>query len=320
MRTLTVLLGLAAAIAAGCDQKSSPPSAAAPGKTGTTPTTKPAAPAMPTLPTAQTWKPIKSGKEVRFAGVEANVPGTWNILPQGNSTLVAPGDANQMNEIYGFVGEPSLKTLDAPGLEPYLDAAVMQLLQVPVQRTGPGEAVRVGALEGKTWKWTATLADGRQAEVRSWAFVGSYAGSFVAITTPDILKRRMPEIESILASVHKPAAAAITPAQLCNTWVRAFGGGTVLIGNSNEQRVMFDASGRFQYHSEGTSHGVFHNMSSQTDIAGSWQLVGDQLSARADTGESATFTLEARDEAGTGAAVIAIDGTEFRQVDGRRWK
>lgn len=269
---------------------------------------------------SQTWKPIKSGKDIRFAGVAANVPGTWNILPQGNATFVAPGDANQMNEIYGFVGEPSLKTLDAPGLEPYLDAAVMQLLQVPAHRAGSGEAVRVGALEGKSWKWTATLADGRQAEVRSWAFIGSYAGSFVAIATPDALRKRMPEVESILASVHKPASAAITPAQLCTTWVRAFGSGSVLIGNANEQRITFDPSGRFQYHSEGTSHGLFHTGSTQTDISGTWRLDGDQLFGRADTGESATYTLEARDEAGTGAAVIAIDGTEFRQVEGRRWK
>ncbi len=323
MRTSIVLVCLAA-LFTGCDKKS-PPSAAAP----TNPLAKPAAaapaknplakPEAPPMP-KQAWTPIKSGKDIRFAGVEANVPGTWNIVPNGNSTLVAPGDANQMNEIYGFVGEPSLKTLDAPGLEPYLDNAVMQLLQVPAQRAGPGESVKVGALEGKTWKWTATLMDGRQAEVRSWAFVGSYAGSFVAITTPDTLKRRMPEIESILASIHKPAAAAITPAQLCNTWVRAFGSGSVLIGNANEQRITFDASGRFQYHSEGTSHGLFHTGSSQTDLGGTWQLNGDQLTGRADTGETATFTLEARDEAGTGAAVIAIDGTEFRQIDGRRWK
>lgn len=354
VKALLVVL-LLAVVATGCEKSEQPPAtskgAASSAAPGTPPTSPPAgtrspagaalakaagatpgekasapAPGAATPPEVATagapaWKAIADGKELRFAGVAAHVPGSWNVVPQGNATLVVPQGANQtlIEEIYGFIGEPTLKTLDTPGLEPYLDNAVMQLLQVPAQRAGPGEAAKVGALEGKTWKWTARLIDGRTAEVRAWAFVGSYAGSFVAIATPEVLARRMPEVESILGSVHRPTAAAIDAARLCTTWVRAFGGGTALIGNANEQRITFDASGRYHYHSEGTSHGVFHTGSSQTDISGSWRLVGDQLTGVSDSGETQTFTVEARTEAGTGAAVLAIDGTEFRQAEGRGW-
>jgi hypothetical protein len=328
MPTLLVVLAVLIVFVSGCD-KSKPAAAAGGAASGTasappSPATQPGGAQVkvktPGAP-PPAWKPIAGGQECRFAGVTANVPAGWNVVPQGNSTILLPAGATQgvINEIYGFVGDPSLKSLDSPLLEPYLDQAVMQLLQVPAQRAGPGEEIKVGALDGKTWKWTATLMDGRNVEVRSWSFVGSYAGALVAIATPDALKARMGELEQILGSVHRPAAAAISAAQLCNTWVRAFGGGTALIGNANEQQITFDASGRFHYHSEGTSHGVFHNISSQTDITGSWRLDGDQLSGVCDTGESGTFTLEARTEANTGAAVIAIDGTEFRQVNGRPW-
>lgn len=274
-----------------------------------------------TAPAAAAWKPIAGGKQCRFAGVIADVPGSWTIVPQGNGTFIVPPGANQtvIEEVYGFMGEPTLKTIDAPELEPYLDQALMQLLQVPVQRSGPAEVVKVGALDGKLWKWTATSTDGRAFEIRSWGFVGSYAGSLVAIATPEAMKRRTADLDAIRGSIRKPAAAAIDASRLAGTWVRAFGSGSALIGNANEQRITFDPNGRFHYHSEGTSHGLFHSGSSQTDVSGWWHLAGDQLTSTADSGESKTFTLEARTEAQTGAAVIAIDGTEFRQAEGRRW-
>jgi len=274
----------------------------------------------PTAP-APAWKPIEGGKECSFAGLAAQVPGSWTIAPQGNATLIVPPGANQtaIEEMYGFLGDPTLKSIDAPELEYYLDNALQQLLGVPVQRSGAAEPVKVGALDGKLWKWTAQSLDGRTFEIRSWGFVGSYATSLVAIATPDAMKRRMADLDAIRGSIHRPAAAAIDATRIVGTWVRAFGGGSVLIGNANEQRITFDPSGRFHYHSEGTSHGIFHNSSSQTDISGSWRLAGDQLTGMSDSGDSQTFTLEARTEAQTGAAVIAIDGTEFRQADGRPW-
>jgi len=265
--------------------------------------------------------PIRGGKEVRFAGVAADVPGNWTTFQQGDVTMLVPPDANQnsLDELYAFMGAPTLKSLDTPGLEAYLDQSLMQLLQVPVQRQGKAKPVKLGALAGRQWNWTATLMDGRSVEVRSFAFEGSYVGSLVAIAIPDALKKRMGALEQILASLHRPAAAAVSAESLCNTWVRAFGSHTALTGDANEQRFTFTADGRFHYHSEGTSHGLFHSGSSQTDLDGSWRLSADQLTGAADGGESRTFTLEARTEAGTGAAVIAIDGTEFRQADGRPW-
>jgi hypothetical protein len=267
------------------------------------------------------WTSISGGKEVRFAGVIAEIPGSWNEARQGNATLILPPGSNQgvVEELYALLGEPTLKTLDVPGLESYLDNALMQMLQVPVRREGSAASARIGALEGRAWKWSATLMDGRAADIRCWAFVGSYVGSLVAVATPEALQRRMPEIEQILGSIRRPPAAAVTAAALCNTWVRAYGSRTALTGNSNEQRISFTADGRFHYHSEGTSHGLFHSGSSQTDVYGSWKLSGDQLTGTTDGGESKTFTVEARTEAGTGAAVLAIDGTEFRQADGRPW-
>lgn len=270
---------------------------------------------------SQTWKPISGGQECRFAGVVADVPGGWAVRQQGDATMISPPGANQtsIDEVYAFLGAPALKDLGAPGLEQYLDNSLMQLLQVPVSRSGEAKSVKIGALDGRAWTWSATLLDGRQVDIRCWAFSGSYVGSLVAVATPDALKRRQSDLDAILGSFRRPAAAAIDAARLCTTWVRAFGSGTAMVGNSNEQRITFDGSGRYHYHSEGTSHGVFHNGSSQTDISGSWKLRGDQLTVTADSGESKTFTVEARNEAGTGAAVIAVDGTEFRQMDGRRW-
>lgn len=317
MKRHSAMTMLAVIVAAGCE-RSSPQASAPADQTKGGAVTQPAPEKKPAAPA---WNAIPGGKEVRFAGASAHVPGDWMVVPQGNATLISPPDANRtmLEEIYGFIGEPTMRSLDHPQLEQYLDMSVSQLLQVPAQRRGPGEPTKVGALDGKAWVWTARLMDGRDIEVRAWGFVGSYAGSFVAISTPAILQRRGPSIEAIRSSIHKPEAAAISSARLVGTWVRAFGGGSVLIGNANEQRITFDGAGRFHYHSEGTSHGLFHNSSSQTDITGSWRLNGDQLTGIADTGETATFTLEARAESGTGAAVIAIDGTEFRQADGRPW-
>jgi hypothetical protein len=267
------------------------------------------------------WKSIPGGQECRFAGVVAEVPGNWTVRQQGDATMITPPGANasSIDELYAFLGAPTLKDLNTPGLEPYMDNALMQMLQVPVKRSGEAKPVKIGALDGRAWSWSATLMDGRAVDIRSWAFTGSYVGALTAIATPEALKRRQPDLDAILGSIRRPAAAAISASALCTTWVRAFGSHTALTGNSNEQRFTFTADGRFHYHSEGTSHGVFHTGSSQTDLDGSWKLAGDQLTGAVDGGESKTFTLEARTEAGTGAATIAIDGTEFRQVDGRPW-
>ncbi len=328
-------LALLCAYIAGCDGPSAPPASHSKSNSSGGAAGAPAPSAAPTkdaakqvaaapkesTPVARPWKPIAQGKEFGFAGVTAQVPATWNIVPQGNATLAMPAGANQtaIEEIYGFVGEPTLKSIDGTELEAYLDSAVMQLLQVPAQRSGPGVSTKVGALDGKKWMWRARLMDGRDVEVSAWGFVGSYAGSFVAIATSDVMRRRMSEIEAILASVHRPEVVAIEAARICRTWVRAFGSGSALIGDSNEQRFTFDSSGRFHYHSEGTSHGVFHLGSTQTDVSGTWKLTGDQLTGVADTGESKTVTVEARTEPGTGVAVIALDGTEFRDAAGRPW-
>ncbi|MCC6738351.1 MAG: lipocalin family protein [Planctomycetia bacterium] len=302
-------LALVLALLAGCGKGSSSSSSSSSSGSPSTNTSSPA------------WKPIPGGREHRFAGVAADIPPGWNVVPQGDATLVAPASANQgtIDEIYAFMGAPTVKDLDTPGLDQYLDNAVMQLLQVPARRNGDPRPVKIGALDGRLWSWTATLADGRRAEVRSWAFNGSYVGSFTAVATTEALQKRQPELDQILASFRRPAAAAITADRLCTTWVRAFGRTGGVSGNSNEQRITFHPNGRFEYHSEGTSYGIFHSGSSQTDLSGSWKLSGDQLTGNVDGGESKTFTLEARTEAGTGAAVIAIDGTEFRQVDGRPW-
>jgi len=309
-----VIALLALSLFAGCGKKesssssSSSPSAASP--SSSSPSS--AAPA---------WKHIEGGREHRFAGAVADVPGSWALVPQGNATLLVPPGANQtaIEEIYALMGDPTVKTLDGPELERALDVGVSQLLGVPATRAGDPERRKLGELDGKVWTWKARSMDGRNFEVRAYGFVASYSGSLVAIGTPEALKRRQADIDAIVGSFRRPAAAAITAATLANTWVRAFGSGTALIGNANEQRITFSRDGRFHYHSEGTSHGLFHTGSSQTDVTGSWRLAGDQLSVTADSGESKTFTLEARNEAGTGAAVIAIDGTEFRQAEGRPW-
>lgn len=297
------------ALLAGCgdgDGPSSPPS--------------PASTPPPSSP-APAWRAIEGGQEHRFAGAVADVPGSWTVVPQGNATLLVPPGANQtaIEEIYALMGDPTVKTLEGPELERALDVAVAQLLGVPVSRVGEPERRRLGELDGKVWSWRTRLMDGREVEVRAYGFVASYSGSLVAIATPEALRRRQADLDAIVGSFRRPAAAAVTAARLADTWVRAFGSGTTLIGDANEQRITFTLDGRFHYHSEGTSHGLFHSGSSQTDVYGSWRLSGDQLTSTADTGESKTFTLEARTEAGTGAAVIAIDGTEFRQADGRPW-
>ncbi|MEK7466975.1 MAG: lipocalin family protein [Planctomycetota bacterium] len=300
---LTTLLILSALLA-GCGRNDSS-SASSPGGSSS----------------SQPWKSISGGQECRFAGVVAEVPGGWTVQQRGDATMIDPPGANpsSIDEVYAFLGAPALKDLNTPALEAYLDNSLMQMLQVPVRRSGEAKSVKIGALDGRAWSWSATLLDGRAVDIRCWAFTGSYVGSLVAVATPEALKRRQPDLEAILGSFRRPAAAAIDAARLCTTWVRAFGSGTAMVGNSNEQRITFDAGGRYHYHSEGTSHGVFHNGSSQTDISGSWKLSGDQLTCTTDSGESKTFTVEARNEAGTGAAVIAVDGTEFRQADGRGW-
>ncbi|MCE9583638.1 MAG: hypothetical protein K8T20_14235 [Planctomycetes bacterium] len=314
MRVALVIV--ASVVLAGCGKKESSSVSPSSGSSSSSPSS----PGTPSAP-AKAWTPISGGKEVRWAGVAADVPAGWATQAQGDVTMLAPPGANQtsIDELYSFMGAPTLKSLDTPGLNEYLDQSLVQLLQVPVQRQGEPKKMKIGALDGRTWTWTATLLDGRKADIRCWAFEGSYVGSLVAVATTEALKKRMPELEQILASVHRPAAAAITASTLCTTWVRAFGEHTALTGNSNEQRLTFAPNGTFHYHSEGTSHGIFHTGSSQTDLDGAWKLNGDQLSGAIVGGETKTFTLEARTEAGTGAAVIAIDGTEFRQAEGRGW-
>jgi len=307
---LTVATLFAAALLSGCGKDDSSGSGSGPGSGSSA-----------SSGSAPAWTGISGGKQVRFAGVVADIPSGWTELPQGNATLIAPPGANQasIDELYAFLGEPTLKTLDAPGLESYLDQALMQLLQVPVKRSGSAAPRRMGALEGREWKWSAKLMDGRDVDIRCWAFSGSYCGSLTAVATPEALKRRMPELDQILGSFRKPEAAALDAQRICDTWVRAFGRIGGVSGNSNEQQITFTGDGRFHYHSEGTSHGLFHRSSSQTDVGGSWRLSGDQLTATADDGVQKTFTVESRVEAGTGAAVLAIDGTEFRRSSGRPW-
>lgn len=278
----------------------------------------------PPVPTP-TWKAIPGGQPCQFAGVIAEVPAGWTIVPQGNATLLVPAGANQvqLEELHGFIGEPTLKSLDEPALDAYLDNAVMQLLQVPATRIAAPTPATVGALPGRHWAWSARLIDGREAHVKAWGFVGSYAGMLVAIATPEVMRRREADLAAIRDSIHKAGpGTGVSAVRLCaepEGWVRAAGEKTALTGSNQEVRVRFTADGRFHYHTEGASWGLFHTSTNQKDITGSWSLAGDQLTGISDGGERKTFTLEARVEPGTGVAVIAIDGTEFRSGSGRAW-
>ena len=162
MRTACIVV--VAAFLAGCGKKESSSTGSS---TSGSSTSSPSSASSSTP--SRAWKPIADGKEVRFAGAVVDIPGSWTATPQGNTVVLVPPGVNQVapDEVYALMGEPALKTLDAPGLDPWLDNALMGLLGVAVKRSGTPTVEKHGELDGKTWSWTARLLDGRNVEIRS---------------------------------------------------------------------------------------------------------------------------------------------------------
>ncbi|MCC6742007.1 MAG: hypothetical protein IT452_23505 [Planctomycetia bacterium] len=280
MRTALTLL-LAAVLAAGCG-KDSGSSSSSPGSSSG----------------GSSAKRISGGQAQRFGGVTFDIPGSWKSQLNQGKLLVMPADANAsglLEELYGFVNDPSIKSLDGPQVE--------QLAQEfagagATRKSGP-ESKTFGDVEGRAWVYTFPAQGGKTAEIRLYGFMGNGGCAFVALGLPEALSKRESDIEAILASISKSAATAAGSVgvrqELLGQWIwistnSLQGGG----GSQSSTWIQFGADGRYKWHHDSVRTAAEGGVWGSQDESGRWSATDDSITFTPDQGAPYTQTLEKR--------------------------
>lgn len=101
------------------------------------------------------------------------------------------------------------------------------------------------------------------------------------------------------------------PQELAGKWcyqanVQANDGGRM----SNICFTLYE-NGTYQYYGETSSSNPYGGTNSQTNDAGTWSATATTLTARSNSGETKTYTLEKRNHPKTGDPMLMVDGDAF---------
>ena len=102
-----------------------------------------------------------------------------------------------------------------------------------------------------------------------------------------------------------------TPQELVGKWcyqanVQAQGG-----GRQTDICFTLNPNGTYQYYGESTSTNVYGGTNSQNSDSGRWSATATTLTARSNSGEVKTYTLEKRNHPKTGDPMLIVDGDAF---------
>lgn len=305
MRPILSLL-LAAVLAAGCGKDSgSSPSSSGSSSGGSA------------------AKRISGGQAQRFGGVTFDIPGSWKSQLTEGKLVVMPADANasgMLEEIYAFVNDPSIRSLEGPQVE-----------QIAQQFSGAGatkmsgpDTKKFGDMDGRTWVFTMPAQGGKTAEVRLYAFLGNGACAFVALGLPEALAKRESDIEAILASISKPAAAAGGAGggrqELLGQWIWISTNSLQSGGGSQSSTwIVFEGDGRYKWHHDSVRTAAEGGVWGSQDEAGRWSATDDSITFTPDQGTPYTQTLEKRNHPkNVNDPMIVLNGQPYVTAGPRR--
>lgn len=300
---LSLTLLLAAALAAGCgkDSGSSPGSSSG----------------------GSSAKRISGGQEQRFGGVTFDIPGSWKSQLNEGKLLVMPGDANasgMLEELYGFVNDPSIRSLDGPQVE---QMAREFAGAGATKKSGP-DSRKFGDLDGRVWVYSFPAQGGKTAEIRLYGFIANGACAFVALGLPEALAKRQADIEAILASLSKPAPAAAGAGgvrqELLGQWIWISTNSLQTGGGSQSNTwIVFEADGRYKWHHDSVRTAKEGAAWGSQDETGRWSATDDAITFTPDGGNAYTQRLEKRNHPkNVNDPMIVLDGQPYVTAGPRR--
>ncbi|MCE9581676.1 MAG: lipocalin family protein [Planctomycetes bacterium] len=259
---------------------------------------------------------IPGGTETRFHGVAFDVPPGWKAQPNGDKLVLAPDGANPagiLEEAYVLAADPSSRTIDGPEA----DRQLANLIGGGATKKSGPESRKFGDVDGRVWVYTAPGQNGKQAEVRVYAFVGTTTCALLAIGLPESLAKRDHDIEAMLASIAKtpePKAGegGVRP-ELVGEWAwitnfSANNGG----GSQSSTSIKLFANGTYRWHYESSSSNPFGGTSGSQNESGTWTATDNSITWRAANGTVSTQRLEKRNHPkNTGDPMIVLDGKCF---------
>ncbi|HEX5051462.1 MAG TPA: hypothetical protein VFZ65_06790 [Planctomycetota bacterium] len=270
---------------------------------------------------------IAGGKAVQFQGVTFDIPSNWSSQAGQGGMLLTPEGANpsgMVEEMYLLGGDPAVRSFAGDDAERSIQQSVEQIQPGASKTSGP-EPAKFGALDGRKWTWSATSQDGRQVEVRVFAFLGNQGCALFALGYPDVLARRAHDVDAMLASLAKTAPAAArggggVAEELVGQWIwmsnfSANNGG----GSQTNTWIMLQADGRYQWHHDSVSTNPNGAAWGSQDETGSWSAAGDSITFRPDRGEPYTQGLEKRNHPkNVNDPMIVLDGKAYVTATNRR--
>ena len=297
---LTLSLVALAALAAGCGKQGDSSSSSS----------------LPSTPSGP--RHIDGGIASTFHGAAFDIPKTWKSVPQGDALVLAPDGANPtglVEELYILAGDPAVKSLDGPDSERSLATAVQQLQPGAAKKSGP-ETRKFGDLDGRAWVFGAQAQNGKDVEVRVFAFLGNGVCALIALGYPEALSKRSGEVDAILGSLSKPAAAAgggagVRP-ELAGQWIWITNVNANDGGRQTDTTLNLNGDGTYEYIYHSVSTNPFGAAWGSDYDKGTWSATDDSITFTSRGGSSRTSRLEKRNHPkNTGDPMIVLDGKTF---------
>lgn len=270
---------------------------------------------------------IAGGQEIRFQGVTFDLPASWRSQAGNGGMQLVPEGANPngvLEEMYLLGGDPAVRSLAGDDAEQSILQSIEQIQPGAEKKRGP-EAARFGALEGRTWVWSASAQNGRDVEIRVFAFLGNHGCALFALGYPEQLARRAGDLDAILGSMAKSVAPAAGGAggvaeELVGQWIwmsnfSAANGG----GSQSNTWILLQGDGRYRWHHDSVSSNPNGAAWGSEDEAGTWSVAGDAITFRPDRGDPYTQALEKRNHPkNVNDPMIVLDGKAYVTASNRR--
>jgi hypothetical protein len=267
-----------------------------------------------------TIKKIPGGSAQKYKGVSFDIPNTWTAQSDQNNMVLIPAgsDPRAGKEIYLFANDPTLKALEGVDFDRVIQTAATSALpsatlQGTVKRTTFGE------LEGRILRYAGKGQDGKDYEIRVFAFPGSASVcALLAIGLPEVLSQRESEVAAIVGSMSKIVSkGGAIPEELAGSWAwitnfNANNGG----GRTTSKILTLNANGTYEFHAETDNSGYGNDFNwgawSSSNDAGTWTATDSSITFQSQGGKTTTYSLEKKNHPkNVRDPMIVLDGQPF---------
>ncbi|MEO1279783.1 MAG: hypothetical protein AAFV77_12570, partial [Planctomycetota bacterium] len=141
-----------------------------------------------------------------LSGARFQHPGQWRVQSAPQGLILIPDGHAPGSELIMASGMEAGGVTDAtdPRVAEQLDATVRAMAPL-MTRAGQPETLRVFDGSGAVYRYTGTMPDGRSAQCVSLVRIGDgLAMGFSILASPDLVSRRIPTLERMLATLYVP--------------------------------------------------------------------------------------------------------------------